>query len=375
MCNNEKGFSLIEMLVTIALLGAIMVMNSQLLQSLIGGQRQQASLVSSQFETALGLEVLRNDLGNAGFGLPDQFQSAPSGYSEATSSPHQQFNDAPNIPRALIHNNDVSAFATYLANSDYLVVKSPAVGMNSAAGKWSYISGSTVHIWNDLSLDMVNGTDYMTVVKPRSSLGGRSQLIVDSATGSYSLQYTTAAVGASFQPTAAGDRFLVFGVSENTVPITPFNRADFYVRQSPANVNANCASGTGTLIKGVLNHATNQIGTADEFPLVECVASMQVVFRLDTNADGIPDSTVSNISGLDALAIKEQVKEVQVYILAHEGTFDNGFTYGGANPITVGPSIALGAQVSLSGFGTAARPWNHYRWRLYTLIVKPKSFY
>ncbi len=370
MQKKESGFSLLELLIVIMIMGIIMAMNSQLLQSLVRGQRQQAAVASAQFETALALEILRSDLANAGFGLPDQFQSAPNGYFEAAGTPAQLYNDAPNIPRALVHSNDVSAFATYLAKSDYLVIKSPAVGMNSAAGKWSNINGATVHVWNDLSMDMVSGTDYMIVIKPRSSLGGQSQLIVDSGSGTYALQYTTSPLAAAFQPTGSGQRYLAFGVVQGALPSMPFNRADYFVRQNA--VNQDCAAGTGTLIKATVNHTAGVGGTLTEFPLMECVASMQVVFRLDTNGDGVPDTTVNNISGLDALSVKEQVKEVQIYVLAHEGTFDRGFTYGGANPVTVGPTVALGASVDLTAFGA---DWNHYRWRLYTLFVKPKSFY
>lgn len=368
---KEKGFSLLEIIISITIMGIIMAMNSQLLQSMIWGQRQQASLVSSQFETALGLEILRSDLANAGFGLADEFQSTPGSYAEAAGNPAQQYNDAPNVPRALVHSNDVSAFATYLANSDYLVIRSPAVGMNSAAGKWTHINGSTVHVWNDLGQDMVTGTDYMIVVKPRSSLGGRSKLIVDSSSGAYALQYTTAALSPAFVPTGSGERFLAFGVEQNTMPAMPFNRADYYVRQNLANTS--CAAGTGTFIKATVDHTGGGGGTLTEFPLIECVANMQVVFRLDTNGDGVPDSSVNSISGLDALSVKEQVKEVHVYILAHEGTMDRTFTYGGANPVTIGPTVALGTSVNLTGFGGA--DWNHYRWKIYTLIVKPKSFY
>jgi hypothetical protein len=100
---------------------------------------------------------------------------------------------------------------------------------------------------------------------------------------------------------------------------------------------------------------------------------MQVVFRLDTNLDGIPeDPPVNDISGLDALSIKEQVKEVRIYILGHEGMMDRSFQYGGANPAIVGPSVALGTAVDLSGFGAE---WRHYRWKVYTLVIKPRSFY
>lgn len=371
MIGDKRGFSLLEILIAIVIMGIIMAMNSQLLQELIRGQRQQTVIVTNQFETSLGLEMLRNDVSNAGFGLADEFKNAPGTYTEATSDPAQQFNNAPNVPVALQHNNNVGSFTNYMANSDYLVIRSPAVGTGGAAGKWTNITGATVHVWNDVSLDMVNGQDYMIVIKPRSALGGRSQLIVSSG-GAYSLQYVTSALDPTFQPSSGtGERYLAFGIGDVT-PVRPFNRADYYVKQlSPLSPNPNCAPNTGSLVKYVLPH-----GAADggEMPLVECVANMQVVFRLDTNLDGVPDQTVNNISGFDALSIKEQIKEVQIYILAHEGLLDRRFTYQGPNPIIVGPDAVLGTSVSL-GAATFGADWSHYRWKVYTLIVKPKSFY
>ena len=90
MTRDEKGFSLLEILIAIVIMGIIMAMNSQLLQDLIRGQRQQAGVVTSQFETSLGLEMLRSDVSNAGFGLADEFASAPGTYTEATADPAQQ---------------------------------------------------------------------------------------------------------------------------------------------------------------------------------------------------------------------------------------------------------------------------------------------
>lgn len=372
MMRDQKGFSLLEILIAIVIMGIIMAMNGQLLQELIRGQRQQAAVVTNQYETSLGLELLRSDVSSAGFGLADEFKSAPGTYTEATSDPAQQFNSAPNVPRALSHNNNVGAFTNYLSNSDYLVIRSPAVGMNTAAGKWTNITSTTVHIWNDVNLDMVNGQDYMIVVKPRSALGGRAQLIVSS--GAYTLQYVTSALDPAFQPSSGtGERYLAFGIDDTTPPVRPFNRADYYVKR-PSTANPGCAPGTGTLYKYVVPHAASAVPAEDnEWPLIECVANMQVVFRLDTNLDGIPeDPPVNDISGLDALSVKEQVKEVRIYLLAHEGMMDRAFRYGGANPVTVGPTTALGTSVDLTGFGA---DWNHYRWKIYTLVIKPRSFY
>ena len=109
---------------------------------------------------------------------------------------------------------------------------------------------------------------------------------------------------------------------------------------------------------------------------MDCVANMQVVFRLDTNGDGIIDSTVGTTPAMPALSavqIKQQVKEIQVYILAHEGTLDRGYRHEGSSTITVGPTSALGQDVNLSTL--AGANWNRYRWKTYTLFVKPRGFY
>ncbi len=146
----------------------------------------------------------------------------------------------------------------------------------------------------------------------------------------------TADLDAAFQPnTSEGERFLAFGMGTTALTM-PFNRADYYVMQ-PAAANPNCAPGTGTLYKNVIGDA------ASPYPLIECVANMQVVFNLDTNLDGVPDLIVNDISGLDPYKIKEQVKEVHIYILAHEGLKDKSYKSEIANPaVTLGPSAVTG---------------------------------
>ena len=367
MSGDRKGFSLIEVMVAIAILGFIMAMNSQLLERMVLGQRKQVVVVTNQFESSLGLEMLRSDVSNAGFGLADEFSSTPSNYSEAGASPASTFNNTPGVPMAIQHSNNV-AVSGYIQNSDYLIIRSPAVGMQSASGKWSNITSTTVHFWNDINLDLTT-SDYMIIIKPRTQAGGNSKLIVSG--GVYAIKYPGQGVDvdANFRPNASeGERFLAFGMG-TTLPTMPFNRADYYVG-IPASANPNCAPNTGVLYKEVIGDA--------KYPLIDCVANMQVVFRLDTNMDGIPDQTVNSISGLSAYDIKLQVKEVSIYILAHEGMKDSSFKSDISNPTAylVGPTAALGTTVNLAGLDTSsADAWKQYRWNTYKLVIKPKSFY
>ncbi len=104
-------------------------------------------------------------------------------------------------------------------------------------------------------------------------------------------------------------------------------------------------------------------------PLIDCVADMQVIYRLDTNNDGTIDSTVNDISGLTAQQIRDRVKEVRVYILSHEGQSDRSFRFA-SSTITVG-EFGVGRTFNLSA--TIGSGWENYRWKVSTLVVKPRN--
>jgi len=371
MKKGQSGFTLIELLIGIIVLGIITAMNSTILQEMMRGTKQQGAIAATQFETALGLEVLRADLASAGYGLIDTVQTGVS-YTEAVGNPAQLFNDATTgVPRAIVHRNDMSAYsgAGYLANSDYLVIKSPAVGMNDAAGKWTYITGTSPHVWNDVSLDMKNdGNQRMIVVIPGTKPDKTTKLILDSS-NNYEVIYTQGAIDSAFQP-PSGERYVAYGVDNSDI-VRPFNRADYYVRRLNGTTGAGCAPNTGTFFKAVIDQTV--AGGQTTQPLIDCVAAMQVLFRVDTNGDGIPDgSPVNDISAYTARQIKENVKEVRVYLLAHEGAKDKGFRYTGSSTITVGDAV-LGAQINLL---TLVGPdWYRYRWKVYSVVVSPRGFY
>jgi hypothetical protein len=127
-----------------------------------------------------------------------------------------------------------------------------------------------------------------------------------------------------------------------------------------------CARNTGILYKATINQGD---GDLNRHPLIDCVADMQVIFRLDTNNDGTIDSTVEDISGLTAQQIREQLKEVRVYILSHEGQRDSAFKYSNGT-VTVG-EFGLGRTFNLSSI--IGPGWENYRWKVSVLVVKPRN--
>jgi prepilin-type N-terminal cleavage/methylation domain-containing protein len=361
---GQQGVSLIELLIVMTLVVIVLTLNTDTFGVIFRQSRQQTQAVGAQMDRVVGLEILRTDLEHAGFGLPWSFQGSIN-YSEATGSPQNTYNDAPsNPPRALVSGNDPTTFTQN--NSDYLVIKSSAVGTNEASQRWTYIvGGQQPHAWNSSNL---SDGDRVTVIWPRSVTGFNKELVMDGA--NFYTTYSSSSFPSAFSPASATTRFVIYGVDPDTNLRMPFNRADYYIRR-PTTIPQACAPNTGILYKASINQSN---GAINPEPLIDCVADMQIIYRLDTNNDGTIDSTVDDISGLSAQQIREQLREIRVYILSHEGQGDKGFRYEPTpiNPhlITVG-EFGLGRTVNLiSMIGSG---WQDYRWKVSTLVVKPKN--
>ena len=379
---GQKGVSFIELLIVMTLVVIVLTLNTDTFGVIFRQSRQQTQAVGAQMDRVVGLEMLRTDLEHAGFGLPWSFQGAIN-YSEASGSPQSTYNDSTsNPPRAFVSGNDPTFT---LNNSDYLVVKSTIVGTSSKNGadvvtnetsqRWTYIiGGQPPHPWNSIDNDLSNG-DKVTVIWPRSVTSFNKVLVMDGTDF-----YTTISSGnipVEFSPAAATTRFVIYGVDKYNNLRMPFNRADYYVQRPPVpddmKIIPQCAPKTGILYKAIINQSDGAIiNQSDGYPLaiLDCVADMQVIYRLDANNDGIIDSPpVNDISGLTAQQVREQVKEVRVYILSHEGQKDPSFKFKNST-ITIG-EFGVGRTFNLSS--TIGSGWENYRWKVSTLVVKPRN--
>jgi prepilin-type N-terminal cleavage/methylation domain-containing protein len=368
---RDRGFTLIELMVVLAITVFVLAATSKVLTGLFGQFKQQTKIAETSVQSAVGLDILRQDLGQAGFGLPHQFESAIA-YTEASSgSDEADFNDAPGgPPRAIIANNP--SFAT-MNDSDYLVIKSMTAATNPAAGKWHYLnSDNTANVWSHPTKSAVfnlRPTDRV-VVESIARVTNATVLEV-SATGAWFTQKNNTA---AFAPDDVYDTNIIYGVDPDHDLKFPFNRSDYYISDDPALVPKRCAGAAGgapkagVLVKKVFAQVTDPEANATIMPLLDCVSDMQVVFRLDTDGDGVADAPIGDINGLDAGEIREQVKQVQVYLLVHEGAKDPYYTHP-VNQILVGPDTASGRLFDLpSQIGT---DWANYRWRVIVLTEKP----
>jgi prepilin-type N-terminal cleavage/methylation domain-containing protein len=385
---EESGFSLIELIIYMALLGILMTMVfSSFIPVMRTGSRQWR-IGETKIETGVGLELLRSDLEHAGFGLPWEFMGGvtPIPYFEpADAAPPgapAALADVPKVPRAVI-SEDTSAFSMNAA--DYLTIKALNVTTSDTTQKWGLLwrLGNATHdaTVQSLSDKTFVATEHVIVIRPRVALGEDRQLVMSGT--DYFAHPTTADLAPFAPPMQAydpnGDRYLVYGLVNVKDPRRPFNRTDYYIN-APTALNplpAQCAPGTGTLEKAVLNHED------DDFlllPIVDCVADFQVVYYLDTDGDGGWDTRVnaSGLNGLTAQQIREQVKSIRCYVLTHEGGVDPTYTHPTAiinvgEVDTDGVTLIAGRAFDVSTLTGIGTTWANYRWKVYSLAVTPRN--
>lgn len=361
---NNRGFTLIEFLVVMTILGFVLAATTDTFVGLLRGYKQQGKIAETNIEGIIGLELMRQDIERAGFGLPWAIPSAMPAYQEAAAAPASNYNDSPNKPpRPILNGYDGwVAPGSGIANSDYLVIKATNVPRNTTSQLWTYMTTSEgINVWSPTS-ENPPSQDYVIVLSPGTGIGDAQSLL------NAGVQFGSIDLPSGGDPQPQ----MIFDISP-IAPRMPFNRADYYIL-GPGNsympISSRCAPNTGELVKGTISQSDGS--RSDILPLLDCVADMKVIFRLDTNGTGTIDGVADNLnlSGLSALNIRKQVKEIRVYILAQEGQMDKSFIYPAAN-IYVGDSNPLmdGGLGHTYNIGMNV----HYRWKLYILVVQPKN--
>ena len=382
----ESGFTLIELLITMVVFVLVIAAASGIFTELLTQFKQQSKIAETNIEGIVGLDMLRRDIEHAGYGLP---WGGLIAYNEAASAPESNYNDSTTTspPRAFISGNNVAFFAGANAifnGTDYLIIKASNVARSDTAQRWTHLRAGNVKI-DDLSGDSFVNNDRVIVLSPSDS-----KSLVTSAGAFYTLYNSTS----GFQPSGS-EVYIIYGVDPDTSPLRmPFNRADYFVRRFDGAGNnitpQRCNPNTGVLEKATVNQGN---GALSFDPLLDCVADMQVVYRLDMNEDGTigtssnadgssvtttEGATVGTVQGTlaDASLLRSRLKEVRVYILAHEGQYDRDYRYREGQPnrnlVNVQePLIGMGRVFDLITID--ATNWQNYRWKVYTLVIKPNN--
>jgi prepilin-type N-terminal cleavage/methylation domain-containing protein len=426
MLRQEKGFTMVELLVAMVVFLFAMAAATSTFLPLVNQFKQQGKIAETQMEGIIGIDLLRIDIENAGYGLPwyvwdedTNYKQDWTGitYTEAedegdAAKLYHLYNDggavSPRAPRGIVMGNNVGTAANLMGvnNSDYLVIKATNVRMADEMQKWSYIRNDAgvvqpPHVWGNPQRDFDPG-DKTKVIALRPSFAKDAFNILMTTSPPAPTYY---AAISSFKTSPPATQIIPFetketiviyavGLESDTDLRMPFNRADYYI--STTNTPDRCAEGTGVLIKTVISHDDGTRGAG--IPLLDCVADMQIILGLDMNDDGTvgtytdydpvlvtgsmvpapanPDNPAPTLADVqdtltDAERLRDRLKEVRVYILAHEGQRDPGFNFG-ANTIDVGEfSLGHSAPFAFALFNLPDH--EYYRWKVYTMVLAPDN--
>jgi len=397
MRRKASGFTLVELVVVMAVFGIIIAITGSSFNAILTQTSKLMRTEESNIEGVIGLEVLRHDVMQAGFGLYTEQMGI--NYNEAATAPATSYNDAPgNVPRPIVVGNNVAAVANtgdlgaqnILAGTDYLVVKATTVGRNRTAQKWTYLKYTSNDVypytWRSAAENFATNDKVMLL---RRQMSGSSQTIFaePGTTGDFYVPFSASAF--SNFTSASKSLYTVYGVDNTATLRMPFNRSDYFVArpQSAAQFPAVCATSTGILYKTTVNQAD---GNLNYVPLLDCVADMQVVLgwaiadgqKIDTysSADGSAVSGVgtvaqiqaalgngSNNSATNSPSIRNNLKMVKIYVLAQQGRRDPGYV--SKTPILVGDS----GETALTRSYDLTADMLNYRWKVYKIVARPKN--
>jgi prepilin-type N-terminal cleavage/methylation domain-containing protein len=393
--HDNRGFSLVEMIIAMAIFVIIMMITGYAFNQIVSKGLLQTKTAESNIAGVIGLEMMRADIESAGYGIPWSFKDSIV-YNEAANDPGTNLNDNSrtysdstqnNIPRATASDNNVASAdpSVVLTGTDVLAIRSTSVANNTAGRRWSYVESRVLpdvnpnpvpHSW---STEQLAASHRVVEMQPVVSLKQVNQLVVSNSgrwTAQFSNYSTIGKPPVYNDVEQKSDAYIIYGVDDNTDLRFPFNRADYFVRR-PASAEASwvrlpqrCNPSTGILFKGVLSQAD---GTYQQMPLLECVLDMQVVYGLlqpgsdiAINSDVLTNPATGTL--LTPKEVREQLKEIKVYILTHDGGKDQNYTYP-SNSIVVGPGDGTGSTYNLTG----VTDWRNYRWRVYQIIARPRN--
>lgn len=403
---NNKGFTLLEMLVVMAVFVIVIMITGSVFDTILRQTSKLFKLEESNIEGVLGLEMLRHDLQQAGVGLFTEVP--PKTYDEALSAPAASYNDSTNhVPRPIVAGNNLATVAaedsspasSILAGTDYLVIKATTVARSNASQKWAYLLNATgtatISKWPSAAENFLTiNPEYFVLL--RKTFDDPPRTFIELNTSDNELWFRINSPALAVYNAASTNVYLAYGIDGNYFTF-PFNRTDYFVARTNAgsNMPGICAPNTGILYKGTINQSD---GRTTYIPLVDCVADMQVLFGWDINLDGMVDtwsnaggsavtgtgsvsqvqsaiSQANNDSNEKAtLNIRNCLKVVKVYLIVQDGKKDLSYT--SASTVQMGDA---GEGTLLRGGGASPAVYTltsdmlNYRWKEYRIVIRPKN--
>ncbi len=310
---NNKAFTLIELLVTMVIILVIGAAIYFTYDILLKGFKGESKNIESELENVVGLELLRLDIEHAGYGL-----------AKDLSNKAIELNDTNKeiVIRSTLNNTNKSTLG-------YVIFNCPDISTELDAAL-------NVDNREDPSITQFVLTNIDGLFKGFLSISAncpeKGYLI------GFPVEFNGISPenGCGSTPPAPGEQFC------NIIQYT----------LSSDQPLSTCNPNTYNLLRKAGGNALS--GSGGE-PLISCVADFVVRGKLE---DG---SIISDTTTLTASDIRNKLKQVNIYILRHEGRKDPKYHYNGSS-ITID-----GITFDLSGISD----YTHYRWKVLKITVNP----
>lgn len=363
---NKKGFTLIEMLIAIAIFSLVMSAVYSALTLQMKHTSREYTVAEADVEVGIAKNIIERDMLMAGYGLA-------ADYGAATSPPFP----APMAP-------PVKAAQATNGNPDTLTLMGTALGIkNRGAAGWSFFNpNGSFQVWTSDVRERVFPNDRVVAMEPNTQrllgLGGNWLFSCDPAAGTLT---TLAGVSYGTLPPGTVLYGLCTGSSCTAADITqPFYAVRYYIKDnSNSSDPLNCAGPkTGADRVNSLLRAESSKTTAPDSgdPILSCVRDFEVVFGIDTDEkptlsygytmDVWDEGGATYAAGYDNATLNNRLKQIRAYVLLQSGNKDLDYT--SPQKIWVGDEgLGTGREVTLTP------DQRHYRWRVISMNITPRN--
>jgi len=271
---DKKGFSLIELLIVIAIFGMILSSVYTVFNTFFKDYKVESRTIEAQIESVVNTNLIKVDLIHAGFGLADDTDDKPFVWDDSNRK---------------------------------LTIKSVFNATNSQTDGWCLVDCSSGS-WNKLSGDNFTSGDsmvYLNCLKEFVSNG-------------------------VFGTCPTNDIVIGFPYDDNVSGCTSsqFCSIITYSLSSSQTIEY-CNPNTRNLLRRAGGNAINNTSGSR---VIECVSDFMLTFDYDSDGDGLVEDSEKDInipSSDNASLIKKRVKAVNFYLLFHEGKVDPNYTFSG----------------------------------------------
>ncbi len=350
---NNKGFSLIEIFITMAIMAVVMAMSGPLYTRVLRGVKAESTSSEAYQDLITATAMIRLDIEHAGVGIPRD--------------------EAPSAAPALLPVAWTEGPTPPTAGTSILDLRSTMINTNQTTMGWGMLDCTGAAAGGAI-------TAATYIVNLKDTPGLQSMVLLDDYE-----QFETLTAGGSYNCPATPGYYTAYPydpTSTNNCNMGWCTRTRYSLSAAhgaPTSPAA-CAQGTFNLLRAVGN------GAGD--PIVNCVADFRVRFDLDNSTNGMIDATEANALPAvpDPLAappvivrtapltpivrlperagyLMDRVRNMEVLLLVQVGQKDDRLN---TSPNTT----VAGTALSLAGVTAPTS----YRWKILKISGKPMSW-